>query len=61
MSKNNGLPLNTPCNTNSDLTKLTMLENLEEIEYERQWRKEGKNKGREKASNSNPRKYDRKH
>ena len=41
MSKNNNLWLKIPCDTKCYLTKLTVLEQREEIEYKRQWEKEG--------------------
>jgi len=45
MAENKVLWLRSPCNKNSHLTKLTFLEQLAELEYERQWQEEGQSDG----------------
>jgi len=45
MNKNKNLWFKIPRNTKCHLTKLTVLEQREEIEYERQWQEEGQKNG----------------
>jgi hypothetical protein len=45
MNKNKNIWLKIPRNTKCHLTKLTALEQREEIEYERQWQEEGQKNG----------------